>query len=930
MRCLYLTPSGLLAVVEDPRLDGTSERHKLELNAQPIETQGAPVATLVANPTFAGLIIEMYTGWVGRDRLLLADAALSLDRRVWLYWPGESAVECVNRERLSSHWRHWLFITGYRVVTRTLSLARRIAGGLRRGLRKFVSLARERGLGHAFRRALQWHADTVQNAVASISPVEARLQSSSDRLQKLDGLIANAAPVPFAPTPPSPHSRLPGVGVYLRLDYWARIESGGSYGHTCYVAKELAAVSDRFVCFLAHEYRLLNDYGLRQVVVSGPASASEDEIVRATQHYLERLRPAFEALRPSYIYERICIGNHAGAILSRELGIPYIVEYNGSEISMRRSFDGQGYVYEYEYLKAEALAFAQATMISVVSEEVKKDLVGRGIDPNKILVNPNGADLHAYAPATPAEKAKLREELGFDDLEPVVGFTGTFGGWHGIDVLAAALPKISARAPHARFLLIGDGNYKHVIDECIEAHGLEGRVKCVGRVPQAEGARLLRVCDLYVSPHSSHMVDSKFFGSPTKIFEYMAMGGGIVASDLEQIGQVLSPALVPADFNDPNLTVSDERAVLCTAANVDEFVDAVAGLLDRPHLWPILGQNAREAVERHYSWTRHVARLWTFLNGDRGESVTDLRRKPAAAKPVPVVSHTPDSGATAPKPAAQSAAAATGDVYKDEVQRQWDNDPAGSHYVKAADPHTLDWFLEAEAYRYGEYAPWMAETMEFARHSGEQLLELGGGMGTDLAQFAKHGAVVTDLDLSAGHLELAKENFRLRGLQGQFVLHDAEKIVFPDNTFDVVYSNGVIHHTPHTRTVVQEIYRVLKPGGKVIVMVYAENSLHYWRNLVWAIGLKQDQLRQFSMGEIMSRSVERSDNAKARPLVKVYTPKRLRSLFSRFEDIQIVQRQMVGAEKPRLLSWMPLPMMWQLMGWNLVIKAHKPTTPVEH
>ena len=79
-------------------------------------------------------------------------------------------------------------------------------------------------------------------------------------------------------------------------------------------------------------------------------------------------------------------------------------------------------------------------------------------------------------------------------------------------------------------------------------HGLVARVKSMGRVPQAEGARLLGACDLYVSPHNSHMVDSKFFGSPTKLFEYMAMGEGIVGSDLEQLGEVLSPALRVADF----------------------------------------------------------------------------------------------------------------------------------------------------------------------------------------------------------------------------------------------------------------------------------------------------------------------------------------------------------------------------------------------
>jgi ubiquinone/menaquinone biosynthesis C-methylase UbiE len=305
-----------------------------------------------------------------------------------------------------------------------------------------------------------------------------------------------------------------------------------------------------------------------------------------------------------------------------------------------------------------------------------------------------------------------------------------------------------------------------------------------------------------------------------------------------------------------------------------------------------------------------VARLWPFINGERGPVLADLRQKTRSAAMA--------------EPPAGVQKVATGDAYKDEVQKQWDNDPAGSHYVKKADPHTLEWFKEVEAYRYGTYGPWMFETMEFGQHAGKQLLEVGGGIGTDLSQFATHGAITTDVDLSSGHLELAKENFERRGLTGRFIHQDAETLPFDDNTFDVVYSNGVIHHTPNTANVVAEMRRVLKPGGKAIVMVYAENSLHYWRNLVWAIGIKEAALWRQSMGEIMSRSVERSDNAAARPLVKVYTPARLRNLFAAFTDIEIVQRQMVAEEKPRLLTRVPLPLMGKMMGWNLVIKARKP------
>jgi hypothetical protein len=123
--------------------------------------------------------------------------------------------------------------------------------------------------------------------------------------------------------------------------------------------------------------------------------------------------------------------------------------------------------------------------------------------------------------------------------------------------------------------------------------------------------------------------------------------------------------------------------------------------------------------------------------------------------------------------------------------------------------------------------------------------------------------------------------------------------------------------------VVSEIYRVLKPGGRCIIMVYAENSLHYWRNLFRDIGLRKSDLQNASMGEIMSRSVEISESG-AKPLVKVYTAKRLRNMFADFEDIRICKRQLMQEELPRRLRWMPLDLAGRLMGWNLIIKARKP------
>jgi SAM-dependent methyltransferase len=265
----------------------------------------------------------------------------------------------------------------------------------------------------------------------------------------------------------------------------------------------------------------------------------------------------------------------------------------------------------------------------------------------------------------------------------------------------------------------------------------------------------------------------------------------------------------------------------------------------------------------------------------------------------------------------------TEDAYKDQVQQQWNRNPVGSQHARASQPRTLAWFLEVEKHRYGVYAPWMPGTMEFAQHAGRDVLEIGGGIGTDLAQFARHGAAVTDVDLAAAHLQLAEENFRLRGLHGRFVHHDAESLPFADRSFDLVYSNGVLHHTPNTALVVGEIHRVLRPGGRVIVMVYAERSWHYWRKLVWLFGVKEGMLDSWSMGEIMSRSVERSAN-EARPLVKVYTRSRARALFKDFDRVKVLQRQLLAEELPPLFRW-TLPLTERVLGWNLIVKATKPS-----
>jgi glycosyltransferase involved in cell wall biosynthesis/ubiquinone/menaquinone biosynthesis C-methylase UbiE len=849
---IFVSDAFETGVIEDGRIETVTERHQMTLE-RPVLQSGTPPLQLAKNNSAKGIILEMNRGWISRRHLKLGRGVFKEKLQLFFYWPLEEVIEHIDHFRFRLHIFMFLWASAYQLARRPTSIS------------SADYIRHHKALLHKLR-----------NNAAPVS---------------IDGASRNGVRL-----------GVKGAGLYLRLDYWARINSGGSYGHTCYLAKEMAKVSENFICIMGSRFQLLDTLGLRQLVPDFSCeSMNELDLLNASNGYYDRLKLAFELYMPSYVYERLVPGNYAGMRLCQELKIPYIVEYNGSETIMRQSFgDGRTLQHKECFIGAEMVAFKQATAINVISDGVRDQLVESGVDPAKILVNPNCANPDEYVPGSRQEISEIREKLGWSDQHIIVGFIGTFGGWHGIEVLAGALPRICKELPAAQFLLIGAGDYQGLILEAVEKYGLHDRVHMPGVMPQQETAVLMKACDIFVSPHSKNMGEISFFGSPTKVFEYMSMAGGIVASDLEQIGQVLSPALRPADLLEKNVLVSEQRAVLCEPGNIEEFADAVIGLARRPGTIKALGANARKAIVNYYSWDKHVARILDFASSKAYE----------------------DSLHAHPELESKGVQKGTVDFDKQEIIKQWDNDPCGSHYVTGKTKPRNAWFKEVAQYRYDQYAPWMPEVMEFSGHVGEKVLEIGGGVGTDLLQFAKSGAQVTDIDMSGGHLALAKENLELNGYSGKFIHGDAENLPFDDGSFDLVYSNGVIHHTPNTQRAVSEIYRVLRPGGKAIIMVYAENSLHFWLNLFFWRGIRQGELLKSSMGMIMSRSVEIS-NVEARPLVKVYKKREIANMFHAFNDIEIFQRQLLKSEVPFWLKWIPAEKLQKIAGWNLIIKGYK-------
>jgi ubiquinone/menaquinone biosynthesis C-methylase UbiE len=261
---------------------------------------------------------------------------------------------------------------------------------------------------------------------------------------------------------------------------------------------------------------------------------------------------------------------------------------------------------------------------------------------------------------------------------------------------------------------------------------------------------------------------------------------------------------------------------------------------------------------------------------------------------------------------------------KRRTREQWGTDPCGAIYGDGHSIGTREFFDNVEAHRYGVYAPWMREVMEFDGFADRDLLEIGCGMGSDLLQFARGGARVTGLDYTPRSIEISRRRFEVYDVRGRFLVGDAEHLPFPDASFDVVYSNGVLHHTPDTERAVDEVLRVLRPGGVAKVMLYHKSSLYYWGSIVLKHGILGGELARSTPEEIMSRYVEYSETG-ALPLVRAYTRDEVDRMFGRFAERRMDVRQLTREELhfPRAVPDRVVDALASRWGWNVVMTAVK-------
>ena len=295
-------------------------------------------------------------------------------------------------------------------------------------------------------------------------------------------------------------------------------------------------------------------------------------------------------------------------MIAQRENVPYVCEYNGSNIWISRNWDTVRIPFESLMALIEDANLFAADLIVAVSKPSKDELVGRGVPPERVIVNPNGVDPEIYRPDL--DGGPVRRSLGIADDEVVIAFIGTFGNWHGAEVLADAFGRMLARHPEigarARLLLIGDGGKMPLVRETLQRSGVIERTILTGTVPQPEAPGYLAAAEIFASPHVPNPDGTPFFGLPTKLFEYMAMGRAIVASNLDQIGEILAHG---------------QTAYLVPPADADALAEGMATLVRNAELRSRLGAAARSCCLAEFTWGQHTRRILDALRDGAARSV---------------------------------------------------------------------------------------------------------------------------------------------------------------------------------------------------------------------------------------------------------------------------------------------------------------------
>ena len=397
-------------------------------------------------------------------------------------------------------------------------------------------------------------------------------------------------------------------GLYLKTKRFQRNDVGGSISHTIGI---INGFHDACIDLL-----VLTDVQLNQI------RSQQIELQVPTHKWLKRIdsfwffRRFFkQAIKlPSvregvfdFIYYRCSLFCTAGNRMADALNIPLIMELNSFETEnwnesvrplIRRKFGRVAGTLANVITPLLTLlirhwqnaCITRADLIIVVSNVLKEELIQQGIASKKILVVPNGVDPEMFTYNPEASKL-VRAQYGIHHSDIVVGFIGTFGNWHGIPELTQAVEQLRGH-DNLSFLFMGEGSERAAMMHKLKD---DKNVHFSGLIPFEQVPTHLSACDiLIVSNNWNPSSGRTFFGSPTKLFEYMAMGRAIVGSELGQVSDILR---------------NGENAITFTPGDVAGLIEAIKIAITDPDLRARIGTNARSDVINKYTWKSNANRI---------------------------------------------------------------------------------------------------------------------------------------------------------------------------------------------------------------------------------------------------------------------------------------------------------------------------------
>lgn len=406
----------------------------------------------------------------------------------------------------------------------------------------------------------------------------------------------------------------PGNVIYVRSVLWLGLSAGGAITHTLGVIR--AMLRREMDITVAGVKLPENDPDTGKIDTMEIAPTISYVIPRELNHLVYSRTMAKQAIsqlrdKSGVVYHRNSLASIAGVEISRATRNPLVLEYNGSENWMASNWGGR-----LNFMKlvqmAEDVSLKHAHLIIAVSDVLRNQLIAKGVEPERVITVPNGCDPVRFdecVEKTDHLKDQLRREIDPTGEAKIFTFVGTFGPWHGADLFVHSALRVLKSSPSNsyKFLFIGDGGQRPFVESIVQASGFSDNFLFTGLIASDLIPQHLSVSDGLVVPSRNNRDGTEFFGSPTKLFEYMLSSRPIIATDAGQVPDVLSPSASLDESGKAVATGSDGAcALMVEKDNVQELANAIRFIANNQSWGERTAANARRRALKHYTWDKNL------------------------------------------------------------------------------------------------------------------------------------------------------------------------------------------------------------------------------------------------------------------------------------------------------------------------------------